>query len=304
MEKTIFTATDFAKKCLDLAKNYKTVYALGMWGWKLTREGINAKAKQLPGFYTEAMKKKLYKLADEGGFWGFDCVCMIKALLWGWTGADDKRGGAKYASNGVPDFGADAIGKYCDDYTTDFLKIEVGEALHMPGHVGVYVGGGLAVECTAAWEAKVIITAVGNIGKKAGYHTRTWTHHGKLKWIDYKEEDQPLTPAERKEFDELKKAVSELGNAVQDLATEVNAATRAIEALGENVNRHNKQLEVYETWDDIAEKIPWAYSPLRAMHEAGFFAGASPDEPKINRIKAECLVSEAAALRAQGVIAY
>lgn len=307
----IFTATDFVNKCLALAKEYKTVYALGMWGWKLTREAINAKARQLPDFYTEAEKRKLYALADEGGCWGFDCVCMIKALLWGWDGSDLPRGGAKYASNGVPDFGADAIGKYCDGYSTDFSKIEPGEVLHMPGHVGVYVGDGLAVECTRAWEAKVIVTAVGNIGKKAGYHTRTWTHHGKLKWIDYTEEDQPMTPAEKKEFDELKaevgslaETVTSLGDMVADLKSEIDSTNESVDALAELVADMYPKLKVYETWDDVQKGIPWAYAPLRAMQAAGFFAGSSPDRPNVNRTKAECLCCEAAALKAQGVIDY
>ena len=33
--------------------------------------------------------------------------------------------------------------------------------------------------------AKEKITAVGNIGSKAGYNTRRWTKHGKLPYVDY-----------------------------------------------------------------------------------------------------------------------
>ena len=55
----------------------------------------------------------------------------------------------------------------------------------MKGHIGIYIGNGLAVECTPAWKNKVQITAVGNIGKKTGYNTRTWTNHGKLNFIKY-----------------------------------------------------------------------------------------------------------------------
>ncbi|MBP5269365.1 MAG: hypothetical protein ILO42_00240, partial [Clostridia bacterium] len=209
MSEKIFTASEFADKCAALARDFNTVYALGMWGWKLTREGIDAKARQLPSFYTEAKKRELYALADKGGYWGFDCVCMIKALLWGWgSNLTSNRGGAVYASNGVPDFGADGIERYCTGYSTDFSHVKVGEALRMPGHVGVYVGGGLAVECTAAWEGKVIITAVGNIGKVAGYHTRTWTHHGMLKWINYEEDE--MTPVETKRLEDLEKKNADL----------------------------------------------------------------------------------------------
>ena len=63
----------------------------------------------------------------------------------------------------------------------------VGEAVWMSGHIGIYIGDGLAVECSPKWENKVQITAVGNIGSKAGYNTRTWTKHGKLPYVDYSE---------------------------------------------------------------------------------------------------------------------
>ena len=60
-----------------------------------------------------------------------------------------------------------------------------GEGLWGPGHWGLYIGDGLAVECTPAWKNGVQITAVGNIGTKAGYNTRTWTKHGRLPYVDY-----------------------------------------------------------------------------------------------------------------------
>jgi hypothetical protein len=73
----------------------------------------------------------------------------------------------------------------CSGVSKDFSNIEVGEVVWMKGHIGVYIGDGLAVECTPKWENKVQITAVGNIGKKTGYNTRTWTKHGKLPYISY-----------------------------------------------------------------------------------------------------------------------
>ena len=46
-------------------------------------------------------------------------------------------------------------------------------------------GGGLAVECSPAFENDVQITAVKNMGTKSGYNARTWTKHGKLPYIEY-----------------------------------------------------------------------------------------------------------------------
>ena len=100
-------------------------------------------------------------------------------MLWGWCG-DKTRvyGGASYATNGVPDIGADSMIKVCKDVSTDFSKIEVGEAVWMEGHIGVYVGNGLAVECAPKWEDKVQITACNR--SVSGYNRRNWTKHGKL----------------------------------------------------------------------------------------------------------------------------
>ena len=117
---------------------------------------------------------------------GFDCVCLIKGILWGWNGDKSKTyGGACYKANGVPDTNADGMIKMCSNVSTDFTNIEVGEAVWLQGHIGVYVGDGLVVECTPKWHNKVQVTALGNLGNKSGYYTRSWTKHGKLPWIDY-----------------------------------------------------------------------------------------------------------------------
>jgi murein L,D-transpeptidase YcbB/YkuD len=65
----------------------------------------------------------------------------------------------------------------------------------MPGHIGVYVGDGLAVECTPKWKDGVQITAVHNIGKKKGYNGRAWAKHGKLPYLAY-EEEKPVEKIE------------------------------------------------------------------------------------------------------------
>jgi hypothetical protein len=132
---------------------------------------------------------------------GFDCVCLIKGVLWGWSGDTSKTyGGASYAVNGVPDIGADQMITKCKNISTDFSKIAIGEALWCAGHIGIYIGNGLAVECTPRWNNNVQITAVANIGKKSGYNARTWTKHGKLPYIEYDSEtaSQPAPiPAEK-----------------------------------------------------------------------------------------------------------
>ena len=71
----------------------------------------------------------------------------------------------------------------CSGVSTDFNKIEVGEAVWTNGHIGIYIGNGFAIECTPAWKNRVQITACNC--SKPGYNTRKWKKHGKLPYIDY-----------------------------------------------------------------------------------------------------------------------
>lgn len=182
----ITTAAQLAERCLDVAQNYNTIYMWGVFGAPVTESIIAGKAKQYPSWYTAAKQKTFRSLIGKNYF-GFDCVCLIKALLWGWCGDKNaSHGGASYASNGVPDIGADTMIARCKDVsTTGWADMEVGEALWVKGHIGVYIGDGLAVECTPAWKNRVQVTAVKNIGAKSGYNARTWTKHGKLPYVTY-----------------------------------------------------------------------------------------------------------------------
>lgn len=183
MSTKITTGAQLAAKAKDVALNYKTIYMWGVFGAPVTESVIAGKTRQYPSWYTAAKQATFRKLIGKGYF-GFDCVCLIKGLLWGWNGDATKNyGGAKYASNGVPDIGADSMIGVCKDVSTDFSKIEVGEAVWCKGHIGIYIGGGLAVECTPAWKNCVQITACNCT--KSGYSRRNWTKHGKLPYVSY-----------------------------------------------------------------------------------------------------------------------
>lgn len=185
----MMTAKTFTDTCRRIAEQYKTCYVWGGCGMPITEATIKDKLTQYPAenqnFCANA-RKLIGKHA-----WMFDCVCTIKAVLWGWRGDWNKYfGGAVYASNGVPDVSADGMIGLCKDVSSDFSKITVGEALWLPGHIGVYIGGGLAVECTPAFDNAmhdngVKITSVGNIGTVSGYPVRKWQKHGKMPWVDY-----------------------------------------------------------------------------------------------------------------------
>ncbi len=189
----IKTNTELVTACMDVAKNYKTLYVMGCFGAPLT--AANKKRYTSNHSYNKkADRTKKIKAATADTF-GFDCVNLIKALLWGWTGDKSHTyGGARYNTNGVPDINADQMIQACKGVTTDFSTIEVGEAVWVPGHIGVYVGNGLVVECSPKWADSVQITAVGNMPHPAGYNVRTWTKHGKLPYITYIEQESAPTP--------------------------------------------------------------------------------------------------------------
>lgn len=197
MSKIIMTSDELAARCVDVAELFNTIYMYAAYGFQVTDATIAGKAKQnLNGWYTAKNVAKLKAVANRHPpVWGFDCVNLIEGILWGWWGNEEKeKGGAIYASNGVPDTNADGMIGLCKMVTTDFSEIAVGEAVWMPGHIGVYVGQGLCVECTPKWADGVQFTACWNIGKRAGYNGRTWTKHGRLPWISYGEAEDIETP--------------------------------------------------------------------------------------------------------------
>ena len=55
----------------------------------------------------------------------------------------------------------------------------------MKGHVGVYIGNGIVVECTPKWKNCVQFTNLGNLSQYKNGNYRLWSKHGKLPFIDY-----------------------------------------------------------------------------------------------------------------------
>lgn len=183
-ENMIETGKELAQACRALAENYRTVYVKGAFGWPMNKANQDRAIKAYAYNAQEARAAKLRSATDDT--FGVDCVCMLKALLWGWNGDKTKPyGGAVYQSNGVPDVNEAGMLERCRSVSTDFSRLEPGELLWLPGHMGIYIGDGLAVEATPIWKDGAQITAVHNLGKKAGYHGRKWTKHGFLPWLRY-----------------------------------------------------------------------------------------------------------------------
>ncbi len=180
----IRTGKELAAACEAVARDVKTVYVLGCFGAPMTPKNKNRYLAAHSGNRQPGRKEKILGATSET--FGFDCVCLVKGLLWGWSGDKNKvYGGAVYESNGVPDMGADRLFGKCAEISADFSDILPGEVLWMPGHMGIYIGKGLAVEATPAWSGGVQVTAVENMGKTEGYPARRWEKHGRLPYVTY-----------------------------------------------------------------------------------------------------------------------
>ena len=200
----IKTGKELATACLNVANNYKTLYVMGCFGAPMTDRN-KERYTENHDYNMKAARQKMINAASADTF-GFDCVCLIKGLLWGWHGdTSHVYGGSDYKSNGVPDIGTESIIQVCKDVSTDFSKIAVGELLWMTGHVGIYIGDGLAVECTPAWKNCVQVTTVRNIKSGTGHK---WTKHGKLPYVTYDASADPVAPAAKVEgLPTLKKGI-------------------------------------------------------------------------------------------------
>ena len=214
---------------LKLAEKERTLYIKGCFGSKMTEAN---KKRYTTNLAYNAARKNMIMAATPDTF-GFDCVCLIKGILWGWNADKTKAyGGAVYKSNGVPDVGADGILAYLKGVSSDFNGIVAGEVVWMSGHVGVYVGGGKVIECTPKWTNDVQYSNLGNLGYTSG-HTRYWKKHGKLPWVEY--EEKPIVENKKEQYYTVKK-----GDTSSKIAKTHGISLREFSALNPSITNLNK----------------------------------------------------------------
>ena len=186
----IETGRQLAEQCCKAAKE-KTLYVFGAFGCPLSEEN---KQRILGGYAYNRRRDRQEKICSAtADTFGFDCSGLIKGVLWGWDGEKSNRyGGAVYGANGVPDQNANSIIGCCKGVSEDFSHVQIGEAVWMPGHIGIYVGDGLVAESSPKWADGVQLTACNC--KKEGYHTRNWKKHGMLPYVSYEDGVQVSLP--------------------------------------------------------------------------------------------------------------
>lgn len=220
-----------------------------------------------------------------GVAWNFDCVILIKAVLWGWNeNKAHAHGGANYLSNGVYDDDANNILKRCSDVSSDFSKIEVGELLWMPGHVGIYIGNGEVIECTAAWDRKVLKSSIDSTGRRSknGSCVGYWIRHGKLNYIDYsKNKINNVDTKENiyvvKKGDTLSKIAKKFGTTVDAIVKMNNIINPDLIIVGQKLKLHTFTYKVKkgDTLSKIARRYGKTWQEIYANNKN--VIGDNPD---------------------------
>lgn len=169
---------DFAERALADGM----VYWMGTCCYACTKALYEQKRAQYPTHYKDNRAAKYAKDIAEGKTCA-DCIGLIKGAVWSGFGKKTR----KYASNGCPDYGADAMMQFCRRKGMPNGKIDTlpevrGLYLHKPGHCGVYIGGGWAIEAKS-FAAGVVKSCV---------EGRGWESWAQLPFLQY-----PDTPASK-----------------------------------------------------------------------------------------------------------
>ena len=152
-------------------------YVWGTFGQVLTRDTLAAKAAQYPdnvGVYEEYIRSHYL------GRRTADCVGFIKGYCWYVPETDS----VNYATNGMPDIGADQMYRAAAEKGPISTMPEIpGLAVWHQGHIGIYIGNGYAIEAMG--------TRYGVV--KTRVAARSWTHWLKIPYINYIEETEEDT---------------------------------------------------------------------------------------------------------------
>ena len=136
-----FTNSGLVAYCKQaLLKN--TAY---MWGGifrTVTEDYINQLAKMSPTQYPTSRKDKLKNLIGRG-YYGVDCVGLVKSYYWGGIGSPNYNGSTDYGV-GTMYNAAKTKGKIASFPKTEGLLVMTADF----GHVGVYVGNDKVIEST------------------------------------------------------------------------------------------------------------------------------------------------------------
>lgn len=152
-------------------------YVWGTYGDVLDKNLFEYKKTQYPD---EVGGKAEYIESNWLGGRTADCVGLIKGYGW----FEPTTNNIIYATNGMPDIGADDMyNNATEKGTIDTIPEIPGLAVWHEGHIGIYIGNGEVIRA-ANTNAGVIKTPIGDSG---------WTHWLKIPYITYAEETEEST---------------------------------------------------------------------------------------------------------------
>lgn len=173
------TNIEFVEKAIWIA-GLKTQYAVGAFGAPCSAYNKSR--------YGNKPQNKPYKSKIDNASadtFMFDCVGLIKGILWGFEAKKNTSyGGATYTKSGIPDFGTESLPRM-KGYHKGLDDIPVGAILYMKGHAGIYIGNHQVIEATPAWRGCVQWTYS---DKKFG-NAQKWEGWVKLPYLDYEDEE-------------------------------------------------------------------------------------------------------------------
>ncbi len=171
-----------------------------MWGGimrQINTGYIERLAKQYPTHYSSARQMNLRNFAAANHpAYGCDCVGLIKSYYWGGVGSPH------YSAK--TDVDASLMYSRSRERGTNIANMpEIpGLAVYMPGHIGVYVGGGKVIECTkSSYGDGVVMTPL--VG-------RGWTKWSKIPYITYVEEKEAEKLTDKEIFEAVQRHLATL----------------------------------------------------------------------------------------------
>lgn len=181
---TVFTNEAHAAWLREQAKLNRP-YWYGTYYLDCTKELLEKKTAQYPTHYGEGRMARYLADIERGQICG-DCVNgAIKGAVWSELGTRKPV----YKSHGCPDVNADGMFERCRAWGMewggmDSMPDEVGIAVRMSGHVGVYVGNGEVAEWRG-FAYGCVITPL---------RARKWLHWYRLPWTEYLPVDSTEKP--------------------------------------------------------------------------------------------------------------
>lgn len=147
-------------------------YVWGTYGRVLTNDLLRSKINQYP---EELTNLEQYIRSHYLNIRTTDCVGLIKGYSW----FDPQTQTIHYASNGMPDTGANSMFKRAlEKGPIDTIPEIPGLLVWMEGHVGIYIGSGEVIEARGVYHGVV----------RTKLSERKWEAWAKIKYITYMEE--------------------------------------------------------------------------------------------------------------------